>query len=176
VTIDASARALSLGPARIIDRLCLGYFNGFLRESPTIAAVDGRRSGRRPVGLIQVGRSCQSQNPGLAVMVLPGADMVPLVADLPPCTAGCRLDARRLAGAAERVTGAIAGGSDLVIINRFGRVEAGGGGLADLITCAFNASIPVLVAVPEHRFAALVKLADGMNVRLPCPREALDRW
>lgn len=55
-------------------------------------------------------------------------------------------------------------------------MEAEGGGLVDLITRAVNANIPVLSAVPEHRFAALVKFADGMNVRLPCRREALDRW
>jgi hypothetical protein len=108
--------------------------------------------------------------------MLPGGDVVPLVGDLPACTAGCRLDARRLAGVAMRVTGAIAGGSDLVIISRFGRMEAAGGGLAGLITCAVNAGIPVLIAVPEHRFAALVKFADGMNVRLACRRDALDRW
>jgi nucleoside-triphosphatase THEP1 len=103
--------------------------------------------------------------------------VVPLVGDLPLRTAGgCRLDARRLAGAAKRVAGAIADGSDVVIINRFGRMETGGAGLADLITCAINASIPALIAVPERRFAALVKFASGMNVRLPCRREALDRW
>lgn len=73
-------------------------------------ADDLRRSGRRPVGLIQIGRSCRSQDPGLGVLMLPGADVVPLVGDLPSCTAGCRLDVRRLAGAAERVAGAIAGG------------------------------------------------------------------
>jgi Protein of unknown function (DUF2478) len=74
------------------------------------------------------------------------------------------------------VAGVIADGSDLVIISRFGRTEAEGGGLAGLITRAITADIPVLIAVPEHRFATLVKFADGMNVRLACRREALDRW
>jgi hypothetical protein len=139
-------------------------------------AGDLSRSGSRPVGLIQVGRSCRSQDPGLGVVVLPGGDVVPLVGDLPACAAGCRLDAGRLAGAAKRVAGAIAGGADLVIISRFGRSEAAGGGLADLITSAIDADVPVLVAVPEHRFAALLKFCEGMNVRLACRREALDRW
>jgi hypothetical protein len=139
-------------------------------------AGDLSRSGLRPAGLIQVGRTCRSQDPGLGVVVLPGGEVVPLVGNLPPRAAGCRLDATRLAGVATRVAGAIAGGSDLVIISRFGRMEAQGGGLAGLITGAIDADIPVLIAVPEHRFAALVRFSNGMNVRLACRREALDRW
>jgi hypothetical protein len=55
-------------------------------------------------------------------------------------------------------------------------MEARGDGLADLIRRAINANLPVLIAVPEHRFAALIKFAGGMNVRLPCQRKVLDRW
>jgi hypothetical protein len=167
VTFDAQCdlAAVVYGPDDDPDRLFIDF------------ADDLNRAGRRAIGLVQVGRTCRSQDPGLGVVVLPEGDVAPLVGeDLPACTAGCRLDAARLAGAAKRVAGAIAGGSDLVIISRFGRMEAAGGGLADLITRAVAAGIPVLIAVPEHRFAALVKFADGMNVRLACRREALDRW
>lgn len=166
MTFDAQCdlAAVVYGPDDDPDRLFLDF------------ADDLSRSGRRPAGLIQIGRSCRSHDPRLAVVVLPGGDVVPLTADLPLCTTGCRLDAARLDGVANRVAGVIADGSDLVIISRFGRTEAEGGGLAGLITRAIAADIPVLVAVPEHRFATLVKFADGMNVRLACRREALDRW
>jgi hypothetical protein len=166
VTFDAQCdlAAVVYGPDDDPDRLFLDF------------ADDLSRSGRRPAGLIQIGRSCRSHDPRLAVVVLPGGDVVPLTADLPLCTTGCRLDAARLDGVADRVAGVIADGSDLVIISRFGRTEAEGGGLAGLITRAIAADIPVLVAVPEHRFATLVKFADGMNVLLACRREALDRW
>jgi hypothetical protein len=166
VTFDAQCdlAAVVYGPDDDPDRLFIDF------------AGDLSRSGRRPIGLIQVGRTCRAEDPGLGAVVLPDGDVVSLVEDLPACTAGCRLDAGRLADIAERLAGALAGGSDLVIINRFGRSEAAGGGLADLITRAIGADIPVLVAVPEHRFASLIKFADGMNVRLACRREALDRW
>ncbi len=36
--------------------------------------------------------------------------------------------------------------------------------------------IPVLIAVPEQRFATWIRFSEGMNVRLACRREALDRW
>jgi Protein of unknown function (DUF2478) len=166
VTFDAQCdlAAVVYGPDDDPDRL----FNDF--------AEDLSRSGRRPIGLIQVGRACRSEDPGLGAVVLPGGDVVSLVEDLPARTPGCRLDAGRLTDIAERLADALARGSDLVIINRFGRSEAAGGGLAGLIIRAIGADIPVLIAVPEHRFAALIKFADGMNVRLACRREALDRW
>jgi Protein of unknown function (DUF2478) len=142
----------------------------------TAFAGDLCRSGRRVVGVTQVGRSCRSENPRLGAVVLPERELVPLAEDMRTCAAGCRLDAAQLAGVATRLCDAITDGSDLVIINRFGRTEAQGRGLADLIVRALDADIPVLVAVPEHRFAALIKFSDGMNVRLACRRDALDRW
>jgi hypothetical protein len=139
-------------------------------------AGDLSRSGRRMVGVVQVGRSCRSEDPVLGVVVLPEGEVMPLVEDVPTCTTGCRLDAARLTGVAKRLTGALAAGSDLVIVNRFGRTEAEGRGLTELITRAVHADIPVLVAVPEHRFTSLIKFSGGMNVRLACRREAIDRW
>lgn len=142
----------------------------------TAFADDLCRSGRRVVGVIQVGRSCRSENPRLGAVVLPAGEIVPLAGDVRTCAAGCRLDAARLAGVATRLSPAMADGCDLVVINRFGRTEAEGSGLAGLIIRAIDADIPVLIAVPEHRFATLIKFADGMSVRLACRRDALDRW
>jgi len=139
-------------------------------------ADDLRRSGLRPVGVIQSGRSCQAENPRLGVVMLPGGETVCLVQDAGACGAGCRLDAGRLIELARRLAAAIEDGADLVIINRFGRLEAEGGGLNDLIAQALDADIPVLIAVPERRFSDWIRFSDGMNVRLACRREALDRW
>jgi len=166
VTFDAQCdlAAVVYGPDDDPDRLFIDF------------ADDLSRSGCSPVGLIQVGRSCRSLDPSLGVVVLPGGHVVLLVGDLPSCATGCRLDVGRLSGVAKQLAGMIVEGSDLVIINRFGRMEAEGGGLAHLITRAIHADIPVLIAVPEHRFSALVKFSDGMNVRLACRREALERW
>jgi hypothetical protein len=166
MTFDAQCdlAAVVYGPDDDPDRLFIDF------------ADDLNRSGRRAIGVIQVGRSCRSEQPRLGVLVLPGDEVVPLVDDLSSRTTGCRLNVGRLSGVAKRLAAAIAGGSDLVIINRFGNAEAAGGGLIDLITSALNAGIPVLIAVPEHRFPALIKFSAGMNVRLACRREALDRW
>jgi hypothetical protein len=143
-------------------------------------AADLRRSGRRPVGVVQLGRSCRAENPRLGVVVLPDGEVVRLAPReaMPAETfaAGCRLDPDRLAGLACRLAAAIEDGADLVVINRFGRSEAEGKGLIDLIPQALAADIPVLIAVPEQRFAAWIRFSEGMNVRLACRRDALDRW
>ena len=139
-------------------------------------ADDLRRAGLRPVGVVQAGRSCRAENPKLGVVVLPGGDTVCLVADPGACGAGCRLDAGRLADLAKRLAAAIDEGADLVIINRFGSSEAEGGGLIDLIVQALDADRPVLIAMPERRFADWIRFSGGMNVRLACRRDALDLW
>jgi Protein of unknown function (DUF2478) len=138
-------------------------------------AADLRRSGHRPVGVVQLGRSCQSDDPRLGVTLLPDGEVVGLALDAPP-SSGCRLDPDRLAGLSMRLAAAIDDGADLVIINRFGRSEAEGKGLIDLIPQALDADIPVLIAVPEHRFADWIRFSEGMNVRLACRRDALDQW
>jgi hypothetical protein len=139
-------------------------------------ADDLRRSGLRPVGVIQIGRSCQSENPRFGVVMLPGGEVVRLAQESDAHGAGCRLDAGRLADLAKQLDTAIEGGADLVIINRFGRSEAEGGGLIDLVARALDADIPVLIAVPERRFSAWIRFSNGMNVRLACRRDALNRW
>ena len=139
-------------------------------------ADDLRRSGLRPVGVVQAGRSCRSSTPRLGVVMLPGGDPIHLVPDAELPATGCCLDSERLGVVAERLAAAIDGGADLVIINRFGRSEAAGGGLTGVIARAIDANIPVLIAVPERHFAAWISLCGGMNVRLACRRTALDEW
>jgi hypothetical protein len=138
-------------------------------------ATDLRRSGGRPVGVVQVGRSCRSARPRLGVTLLPDGEIVGLALDDEPQRV-CRLDPDGLAVLSLRLAAAIDDGADLVIINRFGRSEAEGKGLIDLIPQALDADIPVLIAVPEQRFATWIRFSEGMNVRLACRRDAVDRW
>ena len=109
-------------------------------------------------------------------MMLPGGDVVRLAHESKTHGAGCRLDIQQLADLSKRLSMALDDGADLVIINRFGRSEVEDGGLVDLIAQALDADVPVLIAVPEQRFPAWIKFSDGMNVRLACRREAIDRW
>ena len=60
----------------------------------------------------------------------------------------------------------------MLIVNRFGRQEREGKGLSYLVERALSADIPVVIAVPSHRFPDWIKFADGMSVKLRCSHDA----
>jgi hypothetical protein len=128
-------------------------------------------SGYRVVGLIQT----RLGDGGAAVTVLPTGETIPLARrGSPSCSsppAPCDL-----AEAAARIDPLIESGADLVIINRFGKLEAEGSGLIDEIRRALGFDIPVLVAVSEFRFAEWLSFCGGMGVKLPCRKGSLQGW
>jgi len=138
-------------------------------------AEDLRGSGHRVAGVVQH----RVRGPGhsnLGAVMLPGVQVVKLGYHSGNGTNGCHIDSKRLATIASAIDAAIEEGSDLVIINRFGKLEAAGRGLIRLIERAAEADIPVITAVPVYLFAAWVKYSSGMTVRLPCRRAAIDTW
>jgi nucleoside-triphosphatase THEP1 len=143
--------------------------DGVLREF----ASDLTARGYRAVGMVQ---AVQCADSSLSAVLLHSGEKLLLAQDFDPSARGCRLDLGRLRNAGARIADALEAGADLVIINRFGKRERDGKGLAYLIERALSADIPVVIAVPSHRFADWIKFADGMSVKLRCDREALDAW
>jgi len=81
-----------------------------------------------------------------------------------------------LTGVGERIARILDEGADILIVNRFGRQEREGKGLAHLVAHALGADIPVVIAVPTHHFPDWITFASGMTVKLHCDRESLDAW
>jgi nucleoside-triphosphatase THEP1 len=149
------------------DRLLLQFAN------------DLRRSGCRVAGFVQRGvhpLEAAGSNADFGAVLLSGPEIVSLGHYRDHDAHCCEIDAERLAAIGRAIAQAVEEGVDLVILNRFGKLEAQGRGLIQLIGQAIAADIPVVTAVPEHRFAAWVRYSDGMSVRLPCYRAALDAW
>jgi len=138
-------------------------------------AADLNRRGNRAVGLVQLGHHC-TDAPKLSAVLIHTGEELQLFQNLGTCATGCRLDVGQLLDAGSQVASAIDQGADLVIVNRFGRQEREGKGLSYLVERALSADIPVVIAVPSHRFADWIKFADGMSVKLRCDREVLDAW
>ena len=128
--------------------------------------------GYRVVGLIQT----RLADGGAAVTVLPTGETIALAPRRGACSPASRPDPCDLAAAAARIDALIPTGADLVIINRFGKLEAEGTGLVDEIARALSFDIPVLVAVPEFRFSAWLSYCGGMGVKLPCRNGSLQSW
>lgn len=137
-------------------------------------ADDLNARGQRAVGLVQLGHHCVDAN--LSAMLVHTGEHLRLFQDLGSCSTGCRLDVGQLLDAGQQIAAAIEAGADLLIVNRFGRQEREGKGLSFLVERALSADIPVVIAVPSHRFADWIKFADGMSVKLHCDRESLDAW
>ncbi|MGP9813637.1 DUF2478 domain-containing protein [Rhodopseudomonas sp. NSM] len=138
-------------------------------------AADLNARGYRAVGLVQVAHRV-AEVPQLSATLVHSGEQLPLYQNLGSQASGCRLDPGQLLAAGGRVGAAIDQGADIVIINRFGQQESEGRGLLHLIVQALSADIPLVIAVPSKRFDAWIRFADGMSVRLPCNRGALEAW
>jgi nucleoside-triphosphatase THEP1 len=136
-------------------------------------AADLNARGLRAVGMVQAGQCADSS---LSAVLLHSGENLLLAQDFDPSARGCRLDLGRLQNAGALVADALQAGADLVIINRFGKRERDGKGLAYLIERALGADIPVVIAVSAKNFHDWIKFAGGMSVRLRCDRHALDAW
>jgi nucleoside-triphosphatase THEP1 len=136
-------------------------------------ADDLNARGFRAVGMVQAGQCADSS---LSAVLVHSGEKLLLAQDFDPSARGCRLDVHRLEDAGARIAGALEAGADLVIINRFGKREREGKGLSYLIERALDADIPVVIAVPSHRFIEWIRFANGMSVKLACNRHSLNAW
>jgi hypothetical protein len=90
---------------------------------------------------------------------------------------GCRLDVGVLTEVAEAVSASIyADGPRLLIVNKFGKIEADGGGLRGAIAEAVDLGIPVLVGVPARNLDRWRAFAGALAVELPVDGAAVACW
>jgi hypothetical protein len=119
-------------------------------------------AGGRIAGLVQCprGRSGRARC-AIEVELLPSRQRMVLSEDRGPGARGCRLDQGRLIEALSIVEAALPG-ADVLLLNRFGKVEAEGGGGRSVMAAAIMRQVPVVVAVPWRNVAAFRGFADCM--------------
>lgn len=101
----------------------------------------------------------------------------PIAQDLGCGAQGCTLDSAALMAAGQWVESRITTGCDLVILNKFGKLEAEtGSGLMGALTAAVALDLPVLLAVPPRFGAQWESFADGLATRLPPQLAAIETW
>ena len=89
---------------------------------------------------------------------------------------GCRLDQAALAEATARVEGTLEQAPDILVLNKFGKVECEGGGLRDLIASAIDRRIPVVIGVPRHSLDAWRNFAGEFSIELSADVSEVERW
>jgi len=133
--------------------------------------------GLRLCGTVQINTERADAGPcDMDVRVLPEGPALRISQDLGPAARGCRLDPEALETAVGLVSGRLQSGSDLLIINKFGKHEAEGRGFRDVIAEAMALGVPVLVGLNGLNRNAFEQFAGGLATRLPPERDALASW
>lgn len=133
--------------------------------------------GHRVMGLVQKGHCSGPATRELFVTLLHTGDDVQIFQDLGSCAQGCKLDVNQLLRAGASIAEALAqDGADVLIVNRFGKLEKEGKGLLFLIEQALSADIPILIAVPESSLDDWMEFSGGLGVRLACSESSVTAW
>jgi hypothetical protein len=96
--------------------------------------------------------------------------------DLGPGSTACRIDPAGVLLAGEAVRRDIAAGCDLVVLNRFAKLEAERQGLMSAFAAAVEAGVPLLTSVSPVFQGAWERFAAPLFVMLPPEPEKIDGW
>jgi hypothetical protein len=99
-----------------------------------------------------------------------------LFEDRGPGASGCRLDVAALAEVNGQVARSLDAGPELLILNKFGKVEAEGRGLLDLVAMAVERGIPVVIGVPIRNLEPWRDFAGGMSVEFTSDPSEMADW
>lgn len=109
------------------------------------------------------------------IVVLPDGPVLRISEDRGNLARGCRLDAGVLEQAVVGVARAMPG-ADLLIVNKFGKQEAEGRGMAPLIAEALERDLPVLLGVNGLNLPAFQVFAGGLETSLAGEVDQVVEW
>jgi nucleoside-triphosphatase THEP1 len=116
------------------------------------------------------------QKPGGKLVDVASGRSYPILQNLGPGSKSCRVDPRGMAEASQTLRDAVTLGADLVVVNRFGKLEAHGQGLADEMLAVMVAGIPLLTVLNVEHLARWLDFTGGAGTLLMPERDSLDRW
>jgi len=93
-----------------------------------------------------------------------------------PGARGCRLDVAALAEVNGQVERSLDSDPEILILNKFGKVEVEGRGLLDLVAMAADRSIPVVIGVPIRNLEAWRNFTGGMSVEFTSDPSEVADW
>src|SRR5579871_5131027 len=99
-----------------------------------------------------------------------------IMQDLGAGAGACRLDAAGVVTACGAVQQAIAAGCDLVVLSKFGKIEAECGGLAAAFGAAIEGGLPVLTSVAPRFGEAWDRFAAPLYVLLAPDLAVIEAW
>ena len=110
------------------------------------------------------------------VIVLPDGPVIRISQSLGKDAKGCRLDPAALEQAVCEVESRLTNQVDILIINKFGKHEAGGRGFRDVVAVACERGLPVVVGVNALNIEAFSEFCGGAAVSVESSERALAAW
>ncbi len=140
--------------------------------------VERRRAeGVRVAGLIEVAEQAETGACGrLSVIDLATGAVIAISQDLGPGSTACNLDPGGVAEACAAAQRAIASGADLVVLSKFGKLEAARGGLCDAFAAAIEAELPIVTTVNPILRPDWTRFAGSLSDDVFSSAEALEAW
>lgn len=160
---DARIAAVVGGDSRIVQSL--------------FAAVAGelRAEGLRVIGVVGEAHGLPDRTCGAGFLRdIASQAQFSIYLEDPPRDTSCHLDESGVDAACRQLLPRIPD-CDLLIISKFGKLEAGGGGLRPAFEAAIKAHKPILTSVSQLHLAAWLAFAPDA-ADLPCDASAVRRW
>ena len=136
-----------------------------------------RAAGLSVAGLVQL--NTFERDPGkcdMAVEELFSGTVLQLSEDRGKESRGCRLDRSILTEAAGLLLAALDERPDILVLNKFGKVEAEGDGLRDALAKAVELEVPIVVGVPFRNLDQWRIFAGDMAEECTIDSMYLQRW
>lgn len=137
-------------------------------------ALNLRDSGWQIRGLVQ--RSCGPDKAQTTLVDLDSGERFPLFQQLGAGSTSCSLDPVGVTTASASLRAALDRRTDLAVANRFGALEASGGGLAAEMLALMSAGVPLLTVVNKIYLAKWRRFSGEYGVELQPSRLALNAW
>ena len=140
-------------------------------------ALSLKERGWRVRGLVQSNSECgDGCARSMTLVDVDGNERYAISQNLGPGSVSCCIDAGGVAEACVVLRRALAEGADLVVANRFGGLEAAGGGFAAELLALMAEGVPLLTVVADKHLEAWRHFTGDTSVLLPPRREALEAW
>jgi nucleoside-triphosphatase THEP1 len=135
-----------------------------------------RAEGLRVVGVVETHDPCAGACGDMAVTDLATGARIGIAQDLGPGSTACALDPGGVALACAAVQRALRTGADVVVLSKFGKLEAAGGGLRDAFRAALERGVPVLTTLHPVLRADWEKFAGDLAEEIALEPQALEKW
>lgn len=178
MSVTPSALAHELSPLHDRPVAAIVYANEAYPDTIFRAIVDRCRSLGLPLAGVLRHQAFEGADRRCDVILedLTSGHRTPLFEDRGADARGCRLDEAALAEATARVEGSLENAPELLVLNKFGKVECDGGGLRDLIASAIDRGIPVVIGVPQRNLGTWREFAGEFAVELTNDVREIERW